>query len=246
MSELLDKWLVHYDPIHRGWTPSGIANAVCTTSGIFFPRVRGGWNLYRGQDSAAAIDYSQVVGAAGAEATEVRNFAWRGHEAARTYFYALRAVGPGGVESETGENVRRFETDGNGNWLGPQPNQPQNVSVRRLAGGVFKVRWTYSPVGQETAPVSFRLYNGENGSPINYSEAVATVAYRPGRHYYGYESVAFADGVEVDWAVRAVSAEGREDSNVLAAAARADASGPARTSAVLSRAGAEAAEPGEP
>ena len=34
MSDLLEKWLRHYDPIHRGWTPAGIANGAVTTAKI--------------------------------------------------------------------------------------------------------------------------------------------------------------------------------------------------------------------
>jgi len=65
MPERFEKEPAHYDPIHRGYTPRGIANGVTATGGWCFPRVlSGGYNLYRGP-SAASIDFSRPVGAAG-------------------------------------------------------------------------------------------------------------------------------------------------------------------------------------
>ena len=99
MSDLLRRWLAHYDPIHRGYTPRGIANAVCATNGWAFPRVRGGTNLYRGSPTAEAVDLTHPVGAAGRGATTIANFPWRPHGAGKEYYYVLRAIGGGGVES---------------------------------------------------------------------------------------------------------------------------------------------------
>ena len=96
---LLAKWLDHYDPIHRGYTPRGIANGVCATAGWTFPRLGGGYNLYRGTPTADDIDYGVPVGAAGAGAGRINNFLWRPHTADTEYFYVCRAVGGGGVES---------------------------------------------------------------------------------------------------------------------------------------------------
>ena len=107
MGELLGKWLEHYDPIHRGWTRRGIANGVCMTRGFAFPRIAGGYNLYRGGPTGADVDYTAPVGAAGARAAGIRTLPWGRLEAGAEYIFVLRSIGGGGVESADGEEVVR-------------------------------------------------------------------------------------------------------------------------------------------
>lgn len=247
MSELLTKWLAHYDPVHRGWTARGIANGLCATNGFAFPRIRGGVNLYRGLGDAANIDFSDPVGAGAADASEIRNFAWRGHTASQVYYYALTAIGGGGVETDAGENVRRFETDAVGLSRGALPNAPSNVTARAAAAGVFVVAWTYSFVDEEAAPSAFRVYKGEGGGPIDFETVVATVPFRRGRVFYRYVSDAFDDKARVAWAVRAITSAGVEDANVVRSEARADALGPMSSpSPIVATSGRLVSDAGEP
>jgi hypothetical protein len=102
MSDLLAKWLTHYDPIHRGWTPAGIANGVCATRGFAFPRVAGGYNLYRATEDDPAFSAAEIVGAAGARTTKIATFDWRPAAADSAYRFAIRSIGGGGVESPVG------------------------------------------------------------------------------------------------------------------------------------------------
>ena len=48
---LLDKYIAATDSIRRGFTARGIANGLPITRGFSFPRIAGGYNLYRGKDT---------------------------------------------------------------------------------------------------------------------------------------------------------------------------------------------------
>ncbi len=99
---LLDKYIAASDPIRRGVTARGVANGLMITRGFSFPRIAGGYNLYRGLDTVEAIDWVNPVGAASADANELRNFAWMGHDANARYVYGVRAISGGGVEETPG------------------------------------------------------------------------------------------------------------------------------------------------
>ena len=234
MSEdLLAKWLDHYDPIHRGYTPRGIANAVCATNGWSFPRIQGGYNLYRGTPTAEAIDYTFPVGAAGPQATtkphppfRIANFSWRPHAADTEYFYTLRAVGGGGVESPPTEPAVSVAFDAAGGCAGGRPNAPMALSVSAASGGRFVLRWSYAAVGEEVSPSEFRIYSDGGTGTVDYDNAVAQVAYVRGQIHFRYTTSEAAHGARRKWGVRAVSASGRDDGNETTVEALADASGP--------------------
>lgn len=211
-SGLLAKWLVHYDPIHRGWTPGGIANGLCGTNGFFFPRIRGGYNLRRsvGQvPDAAAL----IVGAAGADATEIRTFPWVTHAASTTYVYRLNPINGGGVANWDDETITTAAFNPSGEWVGPRPNPPSDLRVMPTAGGKFVLRWTYNREGQQTEPSVFWVYHDGGTGEVDYDTIVAWVDYSRGRVHYDYTSGAFSHGARVQWAVRTVSTEGVAEKN---------------------------------
>ena len=224
-STLLAKWLAYYDPIHRGWTPTGIANGICATSGFFFPRIEGGYNLRRvvGEvPDASAL----IVGAAGAEATTIRTFPWVTHDASTTYAYRLTAVNGGGVEDWTEEVIAETEFDVQGDWVGARPNAPADLRVAPAAGGKFVLRWTYSGEGEQAEPAVFRVYHDNGTGTVDFETVIATVTHGRGRFHYRYLSEAFANGTRVRWVVRAVSAAGVEEVNERVVFAWADAQAP--------------------
>jgi len=210
-SELLSKWLVHYDPIHRGLTREGVANAVCATGGQFLPRIRGGYNLRRRERSAPA-EAAVIVGTAGADAATVRTFPWVGHEPRRRYVYTLAAIGGGGMENRAEEASTEVLTDELGGFAGRRPNSPADVQLVPLADGRFAVRWVYLPQGQQAEPSHFQLYTNGSGDAIDYGAVAGTVPYRPGQIHFEYITQPCPHGQRVRWAVRASSAEA-EDTN---------------------------------
>lgn len=231
-SGLLAKWLIHYDPIHRGWTRAGIANAVCSTSGFFFPRIRGGYNLRR-RVGQVPDDSAPIVGAAGADATTIHTFGWIEHEASTAYVYRLTAVSGGGVENWTDEVAAAAEFDASGNWVGARPNSPADLRVAPAEGGTFVLRWTYGRQGEQAEPACFHVYHDGGTGTVDFETVVATVAYRRGRFHYCYHSEGFANGTRVRWVVRAVSAGQVEDANAQAVSGWADAQAPPINPAVV-------------
>ena len=218
---LLDKWLEHYDPIHRGWTVNGITNGVCATNGFGFPRIRGGYNLRRvpADDSNAP---SELVGAAGADATTVRTFPWVSHDAGRSYVYRLAAINGGGVENAQEPAATEVSFDQSGLWTGRRPNAPGDLRVTPSAGGTFIIRWTYVHNGEQDEPAAFYIHHDNGNGEIDYSSAAGSVPYRRGQLHYRYVSARFAHDQLVRWAVRAVTAAGVNDGNSAVSAARAE------------------------
>lgn len=225
MGDLLRKWLAWYDPIHRGWTPRGIAGGTCATSGFCFPRVRGGYLLRRASGGAPTSD-SPIAGAAGADACEVREWPWMTHVAGTAYVYRLHAVNGGGVEEKGEDNTAVVEFDGDGLWTGARPNRPTGLWVRPIAGGRFELRWGYAPRGEQAEPSEFRVFTDGGGGAVEYAAAVGQAAYRAGRRAYRFVTPAFAHGARVRWAVRAVTADGVDDGNTATVVGVADAIGP--------------------
>ena len=231
MSEMLDKWLAHYDPIHRGWTVRGIANGVCATNGFAFPRVSGGYNLYRGVNGA--IDFDLPVGAAGAKAKSITTFSWRRHSGPAEYTYALRAIGGGGVESEASAPMVTVGFDAQGELEPLRPNGPVDLAVRAVANGRFEVSWAYERRGEAIAPATFSVFSDGGLGEMDWGTPVGSVAYRIRGGRYCFVSTGYAHDTEVQFGVRAVAANGASDGNETVVTARARAVGPAALEAVL-------------
>ncbi len=226
VGELLTKWLAHYDSIHRGYTPAGIANGLTATGGYSFPRIRGGYNLYRGTGGAGSIDYSRPVGAAGREATTVSNFSWRPHAVMTTYAYAVKGIGGGGGEGAASDPARVVAFDAVGAIVGPRPNSLSALSVAAVAGGRFELRWVYPSAFEEATPSVFEVYHDNGTGTVDYNTAVGSVSFRRGKVHYEHTTGAFGHDVRRVLGVRAVTAAGVNDGNMLLATARSDASSP--------------------
>lgn len=211
-ADLLASWLRWYDPVHRGWTPLGIANGICMTNGFSFPRIRGGYNLYRAIEHIPSRG-AEPAGAAGSTASRLRTFPWIRHNNDTHYQYRLVPVGGGGVENWTDETVVSFMTDEEGDWKGSVPNAPTDLQVVPLSQGRFRVRWTYCPQGEEVEPSGFRLYTTHEGV-LDYGSIAASVPFASGRIHFEHITPSYEDGERVGWAVRASSAAGHEERNM--------------------------------
>jgi hypothetical protein len=228
---LLNAWLLHYDPIHRGWTPNGIANGTCATNGFAFPRIRGGYNLYR---RVVGEEQVTIVGAAGADSDTVRTFPWIEHGADTKFAYELRAIGGGGLENvEEDAPSACVAFDEAGMWTGAIPAGPADLQVEPLAGGRFLLRWTHAELRGTAVPTAFRVYHNGGSGNVDYETVVAEIPFKRGRTYFSYESDAFADGARVRWSVRAVAAGGADDGNTLAVLGEARTEGPAASPTVI-------------
>ena len=213
--DLLSKWLIHYDSIHRGYTPAGIANGVTATNGWSFPRMNGGYNLYRAQGVGAPIDLANPVGSAGASAASISNFSWRSHRAEDTYGYAVSSIGGGGVESGLSHPTRIAEFDVTGGLIGLGPNSPAGLTVTPLAAGRFELHWIYISEGQEAAPSLFRVYTNDASGPVDYQNAIGSVSYAAGKMHYAFTTAPYDQDARYTFAVRAESSGGVQDANLV-------------------------------
>ena len=232
MSELLDKWLAHYDSIHRGWTPRGIANGLCATNGFCFPRMAGGYNLYRGTPGLEDVDTNIPVGAAGAKATQIQTFSWRPHAASTGYVFVLRSIGGGGVESASSDEapsrpqVVSVPFDEAGLPEGLKPNPPTALCVARAADGRFAVSWDYVPRDEETPPAQFKVFTDNGTGVMDYDTPIGTVPYRPRAGRFEFVTETHAHGAVRTFGVRSVSTDGSTDGNTATVTSWADAEGP--------------------
>lgn len=226
VTDLLSKWLAYYDPIHRGWTPKGIANGVSATRGFSFPRVAGGYNLYRGAPGADDIDFSAPVGASGAAAREIKTFSWRVHAPSTTYAYALRSVGGGGVESAASVAVGPVPFDVAGEPIGLIPNSVVNLATRSVSGGALEISFDYDPRGQEIAPIEFRIFGDDGSGSVDFGSPVGLVTYRARGRRYRFVTAPIAHGAVRSFAVRAVAADGTDDGSTETVAGVGDAVSP--------------------
>jgi len=230
MSDLLTKWLAHYDPIHRGWTPAGIANAVCATNGFAAARPQGGCNLYRGT-SYAAID--RVVGAAAHDATAIAPFTWVPQQPGTIYYFRCLPIGGGGVNAVENPNdpqVVVITIDPDGEAPAPVPPPPQDLRVAAIAGGAFRVSWLFVPSAHFARVATFAVYTDGGSGDVDYEAPAGTVNARTslnGAGHYAFNSDPYDHAAYVKWAVRARTADGDEEANTVVVEGQADAQGPA-------------------
>ena len=221
MSELLKHWLRHYDSIHRGWTPGGIANGVCATNGFAFPRVAGGYNLYRSMiDGSGAIE---IAGAADAITTSVETFAWAVAGALDNVRFEIRSIGGGGVESASSMILVDVEFDALAQPNALKPNAPRSLSIVQRAAGRFELAWRYVESHQPAAPVVFRIFSDNASGVIDYGNAVGEVTYRKRGGAYSFVTSPHVHGVTVQFAVRAFTASDDHDGNEVSVSQWADA-----------------------
>ena len=237
--DLLAKWLVHRDSIHLGLTSAGIANGVFSRVGSGFGRICGGYNLYRGVGSVGAADWADVVGAAGAEASVVKNFSWRGHAAGQVYYYVLRAMGgwgdggvqrggffAGGVRRGGGVGGAGGESAGEFAGVGHRGGQVRGELVVRQGGA-----------GGESFAVSGIHERGERECQLCDTDGDGFVSRRGGGLFVGER--AYGHGTRVLFGVRAVTAGDVEEENDGTVMGVAQATGPVVHATVLAECGEE-------
>jgi len=241
MSDLLTKYLLHADPIHRGWTRAGVAHGRTLTGGLF-ARYGGGTVLYRGASASTA---TEPIGAAGPGATTIRPWAWRHQASGTTYYFRCEAVGSGGVaavDPATDPPITRVRTGDDGTANAATPPAPRRLTVSPVAGGKFVVQWEYRPVGGLRAASEWRIYSDEGTGTVDYVTALDTVSARvsqSGAGLYQWLSDAYADTTEVQFVVRARTAAGEEEQNANAVSAEAAATGPTGAAVVEAELGAD-------
>jgi len=205
---------------------NALGRALVLTRGRFWARIRGGHDLRRmiGRMPNTA---DLLAGRADGRAEQITTFPWVRHEASTRYQYAAFAVGAGGVVEPLDAPALAAEFDAAGALRPPLPNVPRGLRAVAAVGGRFLLEWFHDERGQEAAPGEFRIFNDANApGSMNYGAVVATIRYRPRAAGFSWLSDPFEHGVRVQWAVRAATEEGEEESGAIVVSAVADAAPP--------------------
>lgn len=204
------------------------------TLGEAWPGLSGQYNLCRGE-GAEAIDFANPVGATSPTAADplaLRLYPTWQQKASTRYTYAMRAIGPGGVESidVPASPPIVVRTDADAEVVGPLPPSPRRQGAQPRAAGMLLVRWDYLRTSELTPATQFRIYSDAGTGVMDYITPEATIAARKGQAgegLYQVEVGPFGHGLTVQVVVRSVSAAGVEDLNEVTISAIADAEGPA-------------------
>jgi len=206
--DLLQRWLGWWQPLSGGLTPWGLANGLMLTGGWFWSRIRGGYNLYRGAGSRENIDWTRPIGAAGYDATEIWEFDWVARGQGGRFWYALRAVGGGGIEAEEPNLAAACQLDEAGLLQGALPGDVARAWAEPIEEGRIQLRWRYSSVYQGARPTQFVIYHDNGSGQIDYANPAGVVEYDLRRRFYTWTSEPYGDGTRVRFYVCAASAAG--------------------------------------
>jgi len=221
---LLQRWLDHYDPIHRGWTPAGIANGVCMTAGFFFPRFAGGYNLLRSIGQTPDESASMIVGASSPTAETpdaIANFPTYTLAVDTVYCFWPRAISPGGAQECGPVDAIRIESDDDGDPMGAAPNAPSELTATAIADGYIRLTWRHNAAGEQTKPASWNVYHDDGTGSVDYGTALDDTTHRV------YVAGPYVHDTTVLFGVRGVSADDVEETNLDTVSATADTEGPA-------------------
>lgn len=156
--------------------------------------------IYRSEDPAD-FDWSAPVHLEPYPITGNLTLAGQALMAATTYYYLARAVSPYGVLSEPVlTDVLTVVVQDDGAVEPPVGNEPTDLTVTSVAGGVLQVRWRYSEAGQPAEPTGFKIYSVSEDVPPVWT-LLATIASRGGRNYT-WNSAALAHETELAVCVR--------------------------------------------
>ena len=223
----LERWLAHYDPLTFGATRMGLLGSVLAQGKG--PGMPGGLTvLFRGSASDA-IDTDTPVGAAGPESASIT--VRPGVEvAAGTHFFQAIPYGPGGFPAVVGSPPQIVEViyDEFGAVL-PLPPGPRHLRVAAIAGGRFKLQWSYLQEPSRPRAARFNVYSDGGGGTVDYENAVGTltVSLRLNGEYAWIDETGYADGTAVKFGVRSETADDREEENTNVATGIADDQAPA-------------------
>ena len=218
---LLQRFLTWYDPLFGGFTPAGIAAGVDLLNGFGWCAPNGLAILFRGA-TAATID--QPVGAAGPEADSIAPRSGVEIEPGVHFFQAI-PYGPGGYPAVVGspQQVFRVVYGENGAVL-PVPPAPRHLRVMAIAGGCFKLQWTYLQAPSRPRAAKFNVYSDGGGGTVNYGTAVGAIdaSLNLNGEYTWTGETEYSHRAAVKFGVRAETADGREEENTIVATGVAD------------------------
>ncbi|KKL47309.1 hypothetical protein LCGC14_2336850 [marine sediment metagenome] len=152
--------------------------------------------------------------------------------AAGTYNYGVRAEDTGGKEefnSDITVTVKIKDTPIE--EVPTLPNAPIGLTATPVAAGKIQLDWLYDITNQEVVPSVYSVYYDNNTGVVDYVTPLDTVLHSAagnnGRYLtFTFTTAALGDGLSYKFGVRAQSAAGNEETNVVIATAIADSTLP--------------------
>jgi len=191
---------------------------------FWLPGEAGGYRVYGPALSPGAIDWATPAAHVTPGADEV-DLAGLGLAADTDYYLGVRATSSAGVEEGGTAAVCRVRISG-GALVGPPPNKPTWAAAEPAAGGRVTVRVTYSAVGAAGEATGIQVARVVGGTP-NWGALLTTITVAGTGAFTATPSDVFADGEDVQLALRAVTAAGAVSDAITTRAVSADATAPA-------------------
>lgn len=233
MSHVLPQFLRTFDPLKRGCGDVDFAElGYALTRGMAFPALSDVIVLVR-RMLYPMPELWHYCGQVDADQPTVQNADGYPHDAGMGYQYAAAFCHASGFRSAFSEPVR-IDFDGEGELIEPAlPMWPTQVAATPIAGGKFKVTWSYDPLGQGGYPTDFQVFAG---LPMDYETPLIDsvtglnyTPYVPNRQSYSFTTGAYGDGVAKTFGVRARNSNGTAEQNEFTSTStRARAAAPAK------------------
>ena len=208
--------------LFAGRTATAVRLGTVLTLGRFWVRDSCCHAVYRGQDGI--MDYDNVQAVMEIDDSQV-SIPAQALPAGTIWHFVRRQLSDCGLESaDSDAAIVTIDSGGDMNAL--TPNAPVSLQADQVAGGKIKLRWRYSPVGEEISPTGFNIYM-DSGSGFDFDTADATVAYGLGGNgEFEWQSDALNDGQSYKFCVRSYTTDAGETQNTNYVAKTADSSGP--------------------
>ncbi len=197
--------------------------------GAYSPTVHmGAWQpprncyvIYRGQDGN--IDYDSPIAIMALDDAQV-SIPDQALAANTIWNYVRRQAAGCGLESDDSP-ICEVLIDSIGDMLASAPNPPQSLSIEKLAGAKFKLRWRYTRIDEQVTPTGFNIYI-DSGSGFDFATLDATISFGLGGSEFQWTSGALTHGNQYRFCVRSYRTGEGESQNTDYVAAIADSEGP--------------------
>lgn len=197
-----------FDSLYDGDSANGVKLGMGLTGGDSWARTSGCQMLYRG-NSMETIDFMRILAVAEIDASRISPPDYVTHEASATYFYVIHRVNNCGREEQSLTAAVKIVIDANGDLTAAEPNDIFLVRAGQVEGSKVELIWFYSPLGQESKPVCFKIYCDNRTGQVDYQNAIATIVYA-GVRFYSYRTSVLQAGRYL-FVVRVEDTDGMDD-----------------------------------
>jgi len=180
-----------YSSLHEGDSANGVKLGMGLTGGVFWPRINGCQNLYRGE-SEHTVDFEDVLTVAGFD-EQTLSMEGLEHAAGKSYVYVLRRANICGQEEHTFNAAARISFDGQGELVEPGCNDVFGLYAEQVGGMKVRLVWFYSPLDQRQVCSSLNVYGDGGSGQIDYQNPLLAVGYK-GPGFYEFLSETLAVG----------------------------------------------------